>query len=122
MDIHGFLPSSEMEFVEKTEDSLALKLETSEETLKQYPFNFVLLITWKVKGSTLDITYQLENKDSRTMYFGIGGHPGFVDADLLDLTTLSLERVRDLQMVTSPVLRKLVEDNKVELITYYDLY
>ena len=40
MDIHGFLPSSEMEFVEKTEDSLALKLETSEETLKQYPFNF----------------------------------------------------------------------------------
>lgn len=78
MDIHGFLPSSEMEFVEKTEDSLALKLETSEETLKQYPFNFVLLITWKVKGSTLDITYQVENKDSRTMYFGIGGHPGFI--------------------------------------------
>lgn len=55
-------------------------------------------------------------------YVCIGGHPGFVDADLLDLTTLSLERVRDLQMVTSPVLRKLVEDNKVELITYYDLY
>ena len=55
-------------------------------------------------------------------YVCIGGHPGYVDGDLLDLTTLSLERVRDLQMVTSPVLKKLVEENHVELITYYDLY
>lgn len=54
-------------------------------------------------------------------YAMAGGHPGFVDADLLGLTTLSLERCRDLQMVVSPEIKKWVEDNNIELITYYDL-
>ena len=55
-------------------------------------------------------------------YVSFGGHPGFVDAELMSLTTLSLERMRDHEAVTSPVLKKWVEDNGVELITYYDLY
>lgn len=55
-------------------------------------------------------------------YVTFGGHPGFVDGELMDLTTLSLERMRDHQAVTSPILKKWVEDNGVQLITYYDLY
>ena len=34
----------------------------------------------------------------------IGGHPGYVDADLLSLTTLSLERLRDAEMCMSCLL------------------
>ena len=78
MDIHGFLPTSEMELVSKTEESLTLKLDASEETLIQYPFLFRLEITWKLVGPRLEITYQIKNKDEKTMYFGIGGHPGFI--------------------------------------------
>lgn len=55
-------------------------------------------------------------------YFMIGGHPGFVDSDLLSLTTLSLERVRDHQMCTSKWLKDWINENNIELITYYDLY
>ncbi|HAE15492.1 MAG TPA: hypothetical protein DCG51_02980 [Erysipelotrichaceae bacterium] len=55
-------------------------------------------------------------------YVCIGGHPGFVDGDLLDLTTLSLERVRDHQMMTSDWIKQWIRDNDIELITYYDLY
>ena len=29
------------------------------------------------EGKTLKVRYQCENLDSRTMYFGLGGHPGF---------------------------------------------
>lgn len=54
-------------------------------------------------------------------YVLLTGHPGFVDAELLGLTTLSLERVRDHEMDTSSELKKWIEDNGVELITYTDL-
>jgi hypothetical protein len=55
-------------------------------------------------------------------YVSIGGHPGFVDAELLTLTTLSLERIRDNEMMTSDRMKNWVRENNVELITYYDLY
>lgn len=77
MDIHGFLPGSEMKLVSREEDTLVLGLDSSPETLKQYPFAFSLEIQWKLKEDTLEVTYRVRNKDSRTMYFGIGGHPGF---------------------------------------------
>lgn len=54
-------------------------------------------------------------------YVLLTGHPGFVDAELLGLTTLSLERVRDHEMDTSDELKKWIKDNNVELITYNDL-
>lgn len=78
MDIHGFLPTSEMELVSKTRECLTLRLDASEETLIQYPFLFRLEITWKLAGARLEITYQVKNKDEKVMYFGIGGHPGFI--------------------------------------------
>ena len=54
-------------------------------------------------------------------YVLIGGHPGFVDAELLGLTTLSLERTRDHEMDTSEWIKNWVKENNIELITYYDL-
>ena len=55
-------------------------------------------------------------------YIAIGGHPGFVDNELLNLTTLSLERVKDHAMMTSKEIKQWIKDNDIELITYYDLY
>ncbi|MDL2225387.1 ChbG/HpnK family deacetylase [Eubacteriales bacterium OttesenSCG-928-M02] len=49
------------------------------------------------------------------------GHCGFVDAALFDLTSLSIERARDHQMVTSPRIMEWIKENNVELITYRDL-
>lgn len=77
MDIHGFLPETEMRLVSQEEQRLVLGLESSSETLRQYPFAFSLEIQWELKEETLEITYRVKNKDTRTMYFGIGGHPGF---------------------------------------------
>ncbi|WP_294561426.1 ChbG/HpnK family deacetylase [uncultured Traorella sp.] len=54
-------------------------------------------------------------------YAFVGGHPGYVDAELLSLTTLSLERCRDLEMLLSEDFKKWIEDNHIELISYKDL-
>lgn len=49
------------------------------------------------------------------------GHPGFLDAQLLDLTTLSIERIRDHEMMTSAWLKEWVQKEDIVLITYADL-
>lgn len=55
-------------------------------------------------------------------YAAIGQHPAFLDAELVKMSSLSIERVRDHEMMTSPTIKKMIEENNVELITYYDLY
>jgi len=77
MPLHGFLIGSEMGLKTRTEDSLSLYLKTSEKTMEIWPFCFCLTITWKLNGSALSVSCQVENQDEKTMYFGIGGHPGF---------------------------------------------
>ena len=54
-------------------------------------------------------------------YAVLGGHPGYVDNDLLNLSSLSLERCKDLEMMTSNQLKQLITEHNIELITYYDL-
>ncbi len=49
-------------------------------------------------------------------------HPGYIDAELLGLTTLSLERCRDAEMYMSVQFRNWIKEHNVELITYCDLY
>ena len=51
----------------------------------------------------------------------IGGHPGYVDAELLHWTTLSIERMRDAEMMMSDEIQNWIKENHIELITYYDL-
>jgi predicted glycoside hydrolase/deacetylase ChbG (UPF0249 family) len=55
-------------------------------------------------------------------YCLIGGHPGYLDAELLKVTSLSVERIRDAEMMMSPQLKQWVQDNHVEIIRYTDLY
>ncbi|MBR2809610.1 MAG: ChbG/HpnK family deacetylase [Erysipelotrichaceae bacterium] len=54
-------------------------------------------------------------------YVQMGGHMGYIDSELLGWTSLSLERMRDLEMVMDPEIIKWVKDNDIQLITYYDL-
>ncbi len=100
---------------------------------KQYNFATIHRVDMKsMQKKEFDPFVQI-NKDTTKMvldssehllaseYAMIGGHPGYVDAELFELTTLSIERCKDLAMIISPEIKKWVEDNNVELITYRDL-
>ncbi|WEK13099.1 MAG: ChbG/HpnK family deacetylase [Candidatus Microbacterium phytovorans] len=45
-------------------------------------------------------------------------HPGYVDAEILELSSYSIIRARDLELVTSPVARRLLEDAGVEVTSF----
>lgn len=55
-------------------------------------------------------------------YAMLGGHCGYVDAELLKMSSLSLERFKDAEMLMSDEIKKWIKDNDIELITYRDLY
>lgn len=77
MGIHGFAAACEFRPEKQEKDSVTLVLESGADTLAQYPFVFRFAVTYQLKGSTVAITYRVENKSDRVMPFGIGGHPGF---------------------------------------------
>ena len=77
MPIHGFAPQSRFHLIHKSEDSMTFELRSSEETLRMYPRNFAFRVVYALSESTLSVRYEIENCDQKTMYFGLGGHPGF---------------------------------------------
>lgn len=77
MAIHGIAPYRVFIPVLQERDRLTLELTSDEETRREYPREFAFRVLYALEGSTLTITYQVENRDEKTMYFGLGGHPGF---------------------------------------------
>ena len=77
MDIHGFAKDSIFEVSKHTENELILGLTDSEKTYVQYPYHFLFEVRYRLLENRLDITFHVENRDTKTMYFGVGGHPGF---------------------------------------------
>lgn len=47
-------------------------------------------------------------------------HPGYVDAELLALSTYSVIRARDLELVTSPAAQAALQENGVEVVGFTD--
>lgn len=77
MTIHGFVNYSVLEVEAQEADRIVFKLTQSQETLKMYPFHFVYRVAYALEDDRLDVKFSVENTNDQTMYFGIGGHPGF---------------------------------------------
>ncbi len=77
MDIHGFLRVSQTSPKDAGAQSISFELRENPETLKQYPFPFLMGVHYRLEESSLFITYSVANTGEKPMYFGLGGHPGF---------------------------------------------
>ena len=74
---HGFAKDMDFELIEKTKNKEIYELKSNEETLKKYPFKFVLNIEYEFTEDILTTKIRVINKDDKNMIFGLGGHPGF---------------------------------------------
>lgn len=77
MTIHGFAKLSDFSVIEKSNNSITFQITDTAETLKKYPFHFIFNVTYTVEDNQILISYHVQNLSDQTMYFGIGGHPGF---------------------------------------------
>lgn len=77
MDIHGFARKYPYAVIDKTENFILFEMTDNAETYQMYPYHFNLQIGYELKENQVEITYTVQNLSDETMYFGIGGHPGF---------------------------------------------
>lgn len=72
---HGFARDTEFKLIDKKESSAIFSIQSNEETLKVYPFNFELQIIYTLEDNNLHIQYKVINKGNLQMPFSIGAHP-----------------------------------------------
>lgn len=77
MGQHGFARDCLFEPIEIKQTSVSFLLTSNEETKKKYPFDFRLILSYRLEKTQLTVTYQVQNIGGKTMYFSIGGHPAF---------------------------------------------
>ncbi|MGH1760454.1 ChbG/HpnK family deacetylase [Enterococcus gallinarum] len=91
---------------------------------------FEMQSTWYIKPATYANQlksslkeYILMNEDQllKKEYCILIGHMGYVDKDLMDLSTFNLYRINDLEAITSQEVIQWVRANNVDIITYSDL-
>ena len=77
MGSHGFARHCEFNLMECNEDLAVFSLISNEETKKKYPFDFELIITYKLLGNSIDVSYEIINDGDDEMYFSIGSHESY---------------------------------------------
>lgn len=77
MGIHGFAMHSEFQVTEQEENRIVFEIRDTEKTRASYPFTFTFSVEYKLEKERLFVTYRVKNQGENTMYFGLGGHPGF---------------------------------------------
>ncbi|MUP46186.1 aldose 1-epimerase family protein [Gramella sp. BOM4] len=75
---HGFIRyNNHISLKEKSENRLVFELGYSQESLEIYPFKFCFRIAFTLNGKDLEISHQIINRDTKPIYYSVGGHPAF---------------------------------------------
>jgi len=93
---HGFARDTEFSVSNQTDDELWMQLTHTDTTKKVYPFEFELLIGYRIDGNQLTVTWRVINHDKTEMPFSIGAHPAFL-TDPLSAYHLEFQGVNNLQ-------------------------
>lgn len=74
---HGFAREQLFAVTEQGAEYVSLRLSDSDTTLKVYPFRFDFTIQYLLQDDQLQVTYQVLNRDDKTLLFSVGAHPAF---------------------------------------------
>lgn len=77
MSRHGFAREMEFHQEQMAATSAVYVLEDTKETLEKYPFHFRFEIEYRLEDKSLEVIWRVYNRDTKEMYFSLGGHPAF---------------------------------------------
>lgn len=116
---HGFARDMDFTMLEGGEDEVRYRLESTEDTLKKYPWPFVLEIAYRLHGNMIDVIWEVSNPGNEDMYFQIGAHPAFnypdYDPQTVERGFLSFDRSEGLECI------RIKEKGCVDAETLYPL-
>ncbi|MEZ0006796.1 galactose mutarotase-like enzyme [Flavobacterium sp. 28YEA47A] len=93
---HGFARDNDFQVNETFQDKVVFSFSSSEETAKQYPFDFELKIIYRLEEDNLTLQYEVTNNGISDMPFSIGGHPAFALANNFESYSLFFENEESL--------------------------
>lgn len=116
---HGFARDMDFTLVHGDDTEVRYRLESDEETLKKYPWPFVLEIGYRLHENKIDVIWEVVNPGEEDMYFQIGAHPAFnypdYDPQTEDRGFLSFDRSEGLECI------RIKEKGCVDAETVYPL-
>lgn len=77
MTQHGFARDMEFNLLSREENEIWFQLDSNEDTLKKYPYEFILKAGYRVEKNRVIVMWQVENPGKEDLLFSIGGHPAF---------------------------------------------
>lgn len=114
---HGF--ARDMDFLVKQNNTteVIFELRDTAETLKVYPFEFILQLQYKLLASSISCTYQVINPASSPLLFSIGGHPAFATPvnDELQYSDYYLQFNKDNELNFHKITQNLVDNATLTL-------
>lgn len=75
---HGFARDKNFSIIDQSEHHVKMQLLYDDDSLKKYPFDFKLTLSYSWVNEELVCGYLIENVGAVDMPFSIGAHPGFV--------------------------------------------
>ena len=78
MQKNGFARTMTFAITSQSESSCTLELRSNAETLRQYPFPFLVQISFCLEGLMLKIDFSVENTGAKVMPYSIGAHTAFI--------------------------------------------
>ncbi len=106
MTQHGFARDQEFAWIEREPDFCRLRLEDDAATRAMYPFAFRLDLAYRLRDTTLDISFGLTNTGVGELPASVGAHPAFrwpladgiaKEAHILEFSTPESSPVRRLR-------------------------
>lgn len=77
MPAHGFFRNLEHQAVKYNNEMVEFSMQDNEETFKIYPYHFNFVVRYELIDNKVKVTFKIKNLADYTMFYMIGGHPGF---------------------------------------------
>ncbi|MGL5066884.1 MAG: aldose 1-epimerase family protein [Sarcina sp.] len=75
---HGLARTSKFTLGTQTQNSISFELKYSDDSLKVYPYKFLLTITYTLVDKSVKTTYTVKNLDNKKINFSVGAHPAYM--------------------------------------------
>ena len=112
---HGFARDREFSYEQVSDTEISFTLTHDEETLRNYPFEFILNLRYHISGSILTCTCSVINPSSQSILFSYGTHPAFATPNTngLKYEDYYLEFNKDTQITYHKISHDLISDETV---------
>lgn len=93
---HGFGRRSEFEIEKAEQNKATFLLCSSEETRKNYPFDFEFRVTYTLSECEIKVEYNVTNTGENDMYFSVGSHEAYACPEGIEEYSIVFEKEESL--------------------------